>query len=82
MNTYYAGSGGGCFGAKSTVIVVDSRGDDSCRQVIDVRAGEIVRVSQGTAVVKCVVQIVRDPSKKTGAPYGRLANYAETSSAF
>lgn len=63
MATYYAGSGGGCFGSSSTVVVVKDNGLEESVAVADIRAGDTVKVSNGTALVQCVVQIKRAPTK-------------------
>lgn len=63
MSTYYAGSGGGCFGAVSTVLVVGAAGETTTTAVADVRAGDTVVCADGTATVKVVVEIARDASQ-------------------
>ena len=58
-----AGSGGGCFGAVSTVLVVGAAGETTTTAVADVRAGDTVVCADGTATVKVVVEIARDASQ-------------------
>ena len=56
MSNYCTGSGGGCFGPASTVIV--ARSGASCAVPVSaVRAGDSVRTSCGLARIRCVVQI-------------------------
>lgn len=77
MTTYYAGSGGGCFGPSSTVQVFsssvrhDSEGDGQRVRVCDVRAGDYVlgsklttdeNVHQIVCRVRCAARIARKPS--------------------
>jgi len=70
MRTYYAGSGGGCFGPSSSVLVVTPvAGKMQTRQtcVADVRAGDKVRIADGPggiAEVRCVVRIARPATKR------------------
>ena len=63
MRTYYAGGGGGCFGPSATVTVLDGAYQKTKTSVADVKKGDRVEVAGGTAVVKCVVEIARDPRK-------------------
>lgn len=73
MRTYYAGSGGGCFGAGSIVSVVTRSGEEVQKAVDKVRAGDWVRVSDGGAAqVCCVLQIARQLEKKLIALPGGL----------
>lgn len=73
MSTYYAGAGGGCFGENSSVIVVCPDGTDVETRVSDVQAGDKVRVADdGTARVRCVVQILRSAQKNLVAFPGGL----------
>ena len=60
--TYYAGSGGGCFGAGSEVLVRDSTtGQFSRTKVASVRPGDVLAASgKSTARVRCVVRIALD----------------------
>jgi adenylate kinase len=59
MNTYYAGSGGGCFGAASTVSVMTKGGMKKVTKMCDIRPGDIVEARNGgTAAVRCVVKIL------------------------
>jgi len=63
-NTYYAGAGGGCFGASSLVTIVQRDGQSVCKTVTNVVAGDQVQVADGLATVLCVVKIARDPNRK------------------
>ncbi|CAE8597663.1 unnamed protein product [Polarella glacialis] len=79
MTTYYAGAGGGCFGPSSTVCVVSRslrqlQGTGplveallglagSRLPVSEVRAGDVLRVADGIARVRCVARIHRDPAQ-------------------
>lgn len=56
MQDYYAGAGGGCFGRNSSVIVVQN-GNEKFMPMYQLNAGDRVRVTGGTSIVKCVVQI-------------------------
>eukprot|EP00927_Polykrikos_kofoidii_P001876 TRINITY_DN10730_c0_g1_i1.p1 TRINITY_DN10730_c0_g1~~TRINITY_DN10730_c0_g1_i1.p1 ORF type:complete len:965 (+),score=112.30 TRINITY_DN10730_c0_g1_i1:302-2896(+) len=57
MNTYYAGSGGGCFAENSTVKVLSSSGVESTARVSEVQPGDVVCVADGLARVKCVIRM-------------------------
>ena len=60
MNTYYAGSGGGCFGPNSIVQVLDTNKiSNLC--ISELKAGQHVMVENGKFVsVKCVIEIYND----------------------
>jgi len=65
MNTYYAGTGGGCFGATSEVIVTSPEGAEVATCMRDVRAGQLVRVADGgVARVLCAVRVARPTEKR------------------
>jgi hypothetical protein len=60
MDTYYAGSGGGCFGPNSLVEVKSPSGMKQFH-ISSLRAGQFVKVSGGEYVkVLCVVEIFND----------------------
>eukprot|EP00929_Paragymnodinium_shiwhaense_P109168 TRINITY_DN75519_c0_g1_i1.p1 TRINITY_DN75519_c0_g1~~TRINITY_DN75519_c0_g1_i1.p1 ORF type:complete len:1140 (-),score=192.16 TRINITY_DN75519_c0_g1_i1:483-3902(-) len=65
MTTYYAGCGGGCFGAQSTVErVIDNDGTIEKTCLNEIRASDYVRVADGSAArVRCVVRIARAAEK-------------------
>merc|ERR1712224_633254 len=60
--TYYAGSGGGCFGAGSEVLVRDiETGRFTHTKVASVQPGDVLAASgKSTARVRCVVRIALD----------------------
>jgi hypothetical protein len=61
MDTYYAGSGGGCFGPNSLIQIKSDSGVDTCA-ISRLKAGNLVQVAGGDyARVKCVVEIFDDP---------------------
>ena len=64
MNTYYAGSGGGCFAPWSTVEVANRTGGWTTTMVGEVRAGDTVRTSGGRATVRCTASIARPASTR------------------
>ena len=74
MSSYYAGSGGGCFGPQSTVRVVtpafsahtETRAHSltaspttAMTAISAVKAGDVVKTATGVATVTCVVKIAR-----------------------
>lgn len=64
MRTYYAGSGGGCFGAGCTVSVLGTDGRTLQKTVGSVKRGDEVLVAGGgTATVRCVVRVHRSAQK-------------------
>eukprot|EP00746_Dinoflagellata_sp_MGD_P138916 gnl/MRDRNA2_/MRDRNA2_72470_c0_seq1.p1 gnl/MRDRNA2_/MRDRNA2_72470_c0~~gnl/MRDRNA2_/MRDRNA2_72470_c0_seq1.p1 ORF type:complete len:1023 (-),score=174.32 gnl/MRDRNA2_/MRDRNA2_72470_c0_seq1:198-3188(-) len=63
MQTYYGGSGGGCFGESSSVMLQTSNGQLVRTLVSEVKPGDRVCVSDGIACVRCVVRISRSPQK-------------------
>merc|ERR1719152_550202 len=64
--TYYAGSGGGCFGAGSEVLVRDvTTGRFTRTRVASVQPGDVLAASgKSTARVRCVVRIALDANSK------------------
>lgn len=73
--TYYAGSGGGCFGPGSVVLVQDVAGNLKPTEVTAVRPGDVVSVAgNSTALVRCVARIARDAALE---PLLRLPNGLE-----
>jgi len=64
--TYYAGSGGGCFGAGSEVLVRDiTTGRFTRTKVASVQPGDVLAASgKSTARVRCVVRIALDANSK------------------
>lgn len=63
MQTYYGGSGGGCFSGSSSVSLQTSNGQFARTLVSKVKPGDKVRVSNGIASVRCVIRIARSPQK-------------------
>jgi len=63
MNTYYAGSGGGCFAPWSTVEVQCDDGSWMRVPCSDVKKGDILKTAHGRSTVRCVVYITRANSK-------------------
>lgn len=63
MTTYYAGAGGGCFSPNSKVSCL--RGvHEVVVELQTVRAGDVLRVSDGFSRVRCVVKLAREASKR------------------
>ncbi|KAH3765853.1 von willebrand factor type A domain protein [Pelomyxa schiedti] len=59
METYYAGGGGGCFGAQSEVFRVEPDGKKLIVPISELRKGDTVSVLDGTAKVLCLVEMKR-----------------------
>eukprot|EP00811_Abedinium_folium_P002326 NODE_12131_length_1244_cov_3.585497.p1 GENE.NODE_12131_length_1244_cov_3.585497~~NODE_12131_length_1244_cov_3.585497.p1 ORF type:complete len:217 (-),score=62.77 NODE_12131_length_1244_cov_3.585497:237-887(-) len=66
MHDFHQGQGGGCFGATSTVLVIDANGLEVSTAVAAVRGGDLVRVAGagGAARVRCVAKIARGVAAK------------------
>lgn len=64
MATYYGGCGGGCFSGSCFVDKVHASGDEARIPLKNVKAGDSVKVADGTsAKVVCVVRIARAKGK-------------------
>jgi hypothetical protein len=62
METYYAGSGGGCFGPNSTIQIKSAHSGVTACTISNLKSGNFVQVVGGEyAKVRCVVEIYEDP---------------------